>query len=64
MELVLEPSANPANKGFHQILVFVKGEAGGASSVQPRAKQSGQKHSDDMLLRLRLHDTGTIKAST
>lgn len=29
----------------------------------PRAKQSGQKHSDDMLLRLRLHDSGPIRAS-
>lgn len=31
--------------------------------MQPRAKQSDQKHSDDMLLRLRLHDSGSIRAS-
>lgn len=31
--------------------------------MQPRSKQSGQKHSDNMLLRLRLHDSGPIRTS-
>lgn len=38
-------------------------EVAGASSVQRRTKQSGQEHGHDTLLRLRLHDSGPIRAA-